>query len=314
MTIAAALLLYVAAVLMIGPTVLVRITAVGWAPRLAITAWLTAIVTVIGCSIAVVGLLLVEAAGHWDNPDELLVSCLERLRAIALGHGGGVAQVVAIAAMALTVASLIAASMRFGRALSRMRSHTFAHADGVRLVGRPIGSDVIVIDAPTPAAYCVAGRPPAIIVTTAAFSALDQSQLNAVIAHERAHLKGRHAYLVAAVRGLTTALPTIRLFDSAAMHVSSLLEMCADDAAARAYGRRPLLDGLLTLSGAGTPAHGLAAAGIAVLARAQRLSDPPGGLARIRSCFALCGAVVAMSATPATIAVLSLSGALICFA
>ncbi|HPZ94585.1 MAG TPA: M48 family metalloprotease [Mycobacterium sp.] len=314
MTIAAVLLLYVAAVLMIGPTVLVRITAGGSAPRLAITAWLTAIVTVIGCSIAVVALVLVEAAGHWDNPDELLASCLERLRVIALGHAGGVAQVVAIAAMAFIVASLIAVIMRLNRALSRMRSDTLAHADGVRLVGRPIGSDVVIIDAPAPAAYCVAGRPPAIVVTTAALTALDQSQLNAVIAHERAHLKGRHAYLVAAVRGLTTALPTIRLFDSAAMHVSSLLEMCADDAAARAYGRRPLLDGLLTLSGAGTPAHGLAAAAISVLARAQRLSDPPGSIARIRSCFVLCGAVVAMSATPGTITVLSLSGALICFA
>ncbi len=314
MTIAAALLLYVAAVLMIGPTVLVRITAVGWAPRLAITAWLTAIVTVVGCSIAVVALLLVEAAGHWDNPDGLLMSCLERLRVIALGRAGPVAQVVSIAALALTVASLIAVGMRFGRALSRMRSQTFAHADGVRLVGRQIGNDVVVIDAPAPAAYCVVGRPPAIVVTTGALSALDQSQLNAVIAHERAHLKGRHAYLVAAVRGLTTALPTIKLFAGAATHVSSLLEMCADDAAARAHGRRTLLDGLLTLSGAATPNHGLAAAGIAVLARAKRLSDPPGGLARVQSCFALCGAVAAMSATPPTIAALSLSGVLICFA
>ena len=54
---------------------LARITADGEAPRLAIAAWFTAVVTVLGCSIAAIALLLIEAAGHWDSPDALLVSC-----------------------------------------------------------------------------------------------------------------------------------------------------------------------------------------------------------------------------------------------
>ena len=45
---------------------------------------------------------------------------------------------------------------------------------------------------PEPAAYCVSGRPPAIVVTTAALGALDDRQLDAVVAHERAHLAGHH--------------------------------------------------------------------------------------------------------------------------
>ncbi len=49
MTVAAALLLYVAAVLAIAPKLLVHITADGGAPRLAIAAWITAVVTVLGC-------------------------------------------------------------------------------------------------------------------------------------------------------------------------------------------------------------------------------------------------------------------------
>ncbi len=69
MTVTAALLLYVVAVLSIGPKLLARITADGGAPRLAISAWLTAVVTVLGCSIAAIALLLIEAAGHWDSPD-----------------------------------------------------------------------------------------------------------------------------------------------------------------------------------------------------------------------------------------------------
>ena len=314
MTAAAALLLYVAAVLAIGPKLLVHTTGDGGAPRLAIAAWITAVVTVLGCSVAAVALLLIEAAGHWDSPDALLVTCLERLRAILVGHAGWPARIVATVAVAIAVGSLIAVVIRMSRALGRMRTHTFAHADAVRLVGRSHGSDVVVIEASEPAAYCVAGRPPAIVVTTAAMAALDENQLAAVVAHERAHLDGRHAYIVAAARGLTTALPTCGLFASASSHISSLLEMCADDAAARRHGRQPLLAGLLTLSGATTPAHGLAAAGIAVLARAERLSKPPRRFARIQTQVTLSGAVAAMAATPLAIVTLSLSGVLICFA
>ncbi|MDO3634707.1 M56 family metallopeptidase [Mycolicibacterium arseniciresistens] len=314
MTVAAALLLYVVAVLAAGPKLLLVITADGGAPRLAIAAWLTAVVTVLGCSIAAIALLLIEAAGHWNSPDALLVSCLERLEAILLGQSGGPARVVATAAVALAIGSVVAIGVRVGCALSRMRSHTFAHADAVRLVGQSDGSDVVIIEAAEPAAYCVAGRPPAIVVTTAALAALDERQLAAVVAHERAHLDGRHAYLVAAVRGLAAGLPRVRLFADAATQVSSLLEMCADDAAARRHGNHPLLAGLLTLSGAITPAHGLAAAGVAVLVRAERLTAARNGHTHIRSRLTLSGAVAAMAATPLAIAVLSLSGALICFA
>lgn len=314
MTVAAALMLYVAAILALGPKLLSHITADGGAPRLAIAAWTTAVVMVLGCSVAATALLLIEAAGHWDSPDSLLVSCLERLRAILLGHAGLPARWVATVAVAIAVGSLVAVVVRIGRAMSRMRIHTFAHADAVRLVGKSHGSDVVVIEAAEPAAYCVAGRPPAIVVTTAALAALDEAQLAAVVAHERAHLDGRHAYVVAAARGLTAALPKFGLFTGAATHIGALLEMCADDTAARRHGRQPLLTGLLTLSGAFTPAHGLAAAGIAVLTRAVRLSDPPRGMARMQAQVTLSGAVAAMAATPLAIVALALTGALICFA
>lgn len=314
MTVAAALLLYVMVVMAAGPKLLLRITADGNAPRLAIAAWLTAVVTVLGCSVAAMALLLIEAAGHWDSPDSLLMSCLGRLQAILLGYSGWPARIVATAAVAIAFGSLVAICVRVGRALSRMRTHTFAHADAVRLVGRSDGSDVVIIEAAEPAAYCVAGRPPAIVVTTAALAALDRTQLAAVVAHERAHLDGRHAYVVAAVRGLAAALPRIGLFTNAATQICSLLEMCADDAAARRHGHQPLLAGLLALSGALAPAHGLAAASVAVLVRAERLTDPQKGLAQIRTRVTLGGAVAAMAATPLTIAALAQSGALICFA
>lgn len=314
MTVAAALVLYVATVLVAGPRLLRRITAEGFAPRLAITAWLAAVVTVIGSAIAAVAMTLVEAAGHWDSPDVLLASCVERLHAILIGHSGWPAQVVATAAVVGALSGLGAVCWRGVRALRRMRAHTLDHADAVRLVGRSDGSELVVIEAPEPAAYCVAGRPAAIVVTSAAIAALDEQQLAAVIAHERAHLAGRHGYMVAAVRGIAAALPGIRFFTVAATEVCALLEMCADDVAARRHGRQPLLAGLLTLSGAVVPAHGLAAASVAVLARAKRLTDPPRPLVQIRHRITLSGAVAAIAATPVAIGLLAVSGALMCFA
>ncbi|MFI6048194.1 M48 family metalloprotease [Nocardia sp. NPDC051321] len=67
------------------------------------------------------------------------------------------------------------------------------------------------MDAPEPAAYCVAGRPHTIIVTTAALGALDAAQLDAVIAHEHAHLAGRHPQLLTLIRALATTLPRLAL-------------------------------------------------------------------------------------------------------
>lgn len=314
MSVTAALLAYVLVVIVAGPRFLRRLAADGIAPRMAITAWLTAVVTVIGCSAAAVALLLIEAAGHWDNADTLLASCLERLQAILIGHSGRPAQMVAAAAVTLALGGLIAVAVRMVSAVNRMRAHTLDHADAVRLVGRPAGDGVVYVDALEPAAYCVAGRPAAIVVTSAAVAALDRSELAAVIAHERAHLRGRHAHVIAAVRGVASALPGIPFFTAASAEIGSLLEMCADDAAARRHGRKPLLDGLLTLSGAGTPARGLAAARVAVLVRARRLAYPPTGITQIRTRATLGGAVAALAGTPIMIAALALSGALICFA
>lgn len=76
------------------------------------------------------------------------------------------------------------------------------------------------------------------------------------------------------LRALASTLPRLPLFQQAASATTDLLEMCADDAAARRHGRRPLLDGLMALSGSGFPADGLAAAGTAVELRAMRLADP----------------------------------------
>jgi peptidase M48-like protein len=111
-------------------------------------------------------------------------------------------------------------------------------------------------------------------VTTAAVAALDGPQLDAVLAHENAHLAGRHHQLLMVLRALAARLAHLPLFARGAAAVADLLEMCADDGAARRHGPRPLVAGMLALASPPPPTAGLAVAATAAAARAHRLSTP----------------------------------------
>jgi Zn-dependent protease with chaperone function len=122
----------------------------------------------------------------------------------------------------------------------------------------------------------VPGRPAAIVLTSGALAVLDRAQLGAVIAHERAHLAGRHHLLISLSRGLAASFPRVPVFTRAPAEVSRLAEMCADDTAARRTGRPALLSALLAMgTGTAVPAAALAATAGPVTARVHRLLHPP---------------------------------------
>jgi beta-lactamase regulating signal transducer with metallopeptidase domain len=134
----------------------------------------------------------------------------------------------------------------------------------------------VVLDAARPAAYCVPGRPAAIVLTSGALAVLDRAQLGAVLAHERAHLAGRHHLLISLSRGLAASFPRVPLFTRGPAEVARLAELCADDAAARRSGRPALVAALLAMgTGAAVPASALAVTSGAITARVHRLLDPP---------------------------------------
>lgn len=314
MTIAAFLLLYSLLVTVAGPPLLRRLTRGGQAPRLSVAAWLTAITTVLISWAAAVVAVTVQIVGHWDHRQNLVVSCVVQLRVIATGQAGPLPQIALLSLVTSAAVAVGVTGARLVSTLAGMRLRSHQHAEAVHLVGRSSAApDVVVLDAATPAAYCVPGRPPAIVVTSAAMIELDEHQLGAVIAHERAHLAGHHPHIVAALRGLAGAFPRVALITQGAEHVSRLLEMCADDAAARRYGRTALLTGLLAMTGA-TPAGALGAANVAVLARAERLTESLAHSALTRRTAALISAVAMMATAPLLIAALAAaaSGLLMC--
>jgi Zn-dependent protease with chaperone function len=266
------LLVYGAALTWFGPRALQWITGRGITPRLGVVAWLTAIVGALGAWIGALVIVSVEAIRDGGRADAVTV-CLNLLgiaRHVEMPQPIGSTATIAVSAAAL------AATIGFGRRVmlagQRFRDRSRRHARAAQVIGRPTGRPgVVVVEALEPVAYCVDGEPPMVVVTTAALDSLDEAELNAVLAHEYAHLAGRHHDLLLVLRALAAGLPRLPLFSAAADAVSRLLEMCADDTAARQHGPQPLLSGISTLIGM-APATALGAAHTAVLARAQRLT------------------------------------------
>ena len=54
------------------------------------------------------------------------------------------------------------------------------------------GHEVRVLDGALPLAYCVPGREPRVVLSDGVLQTLDREQVDAVLAHERAHLRHRH--------------------------------------------------------------------------------------------------------------------------
>ena len=242
--------------------------------------------------------IIIGAVSNWTHPRTVATSCLARLQHTISGDAGTAPQIALILISAAASAAVGYAGMRLATAVLGMRSRAHEHARAVRLVGHHTGeADVVMIDAAKPAAYCVVGRPSAIVVTSAARVALDDRQMAAVLAHERAHLAGHHSAIVSTLRALAAAFPRLSLITEGARQVARLLEMCADDVAARRHSSRALLSGLVALTAA-APAEALSAADLAVLARAERLAAPPQPSVKVKTRVALASVIAMMAAAP----------------
>lgn len=284
MTAAAILLMYSAAMCLVAPRILPRITATGNAPGAAVAAWMIVLFSVLAAWVAAAASLALDSIYGSDAP-HLLQTCFAVLQSTATGHNGLTMQVGLIASTVVICALVIGLAVSVGRTLLQGRARSRQHACAARIVGRRVvGIDGLVLDAPQKMAYCLAGRPGTVVITSAALDALDRPHLDAVLAHEQAHLAGRHHLLLATTRALAASMPRIRLFRVAQDEVSRLLEMCADDAAVRRHGSAALVTAILALAGAESiPSMALGASAVEVCARVTRLSAPDTSADRMRA-------------------------------
>ncbi|MBF6591707.1 MAG: M56 family metallopeptidase [Ktedonobacterales bacterium] len=280
MSTAVCLLAYSMVLLVIAPPVLSKASASGAAPRLGITVWVVAMASVPAAWLGAVTLFGVDLTLAWGHIDRLLSDCFAALRTLAMGGYGGFLQAGLAILTALTAVALATVAVRIGAALRRGRIHTRRHAEAAQLAARggPRGpGGALIVDAPHRIVYCLAGRPSTIVITRPALSALDDPQLAAVLAHEQAHLSGRHHQLLAFTAALAKVLPGMALFTQGSAEIARLAEMCADDVAARRHSGDTVVGALLALAlpSPPTPALALGAAGLGVAERVERLLVPP---------------------------------------
>ena len=295
---------YALALAWVLPLPLRRLSELGASPRLALAAWLTAMVSVLACVMAALGLLARAAIAGWPAFARTVCESVSAGPCPAAVYRSAAYELSLAAAALLGGLVVILLGWRYGRCLRRASVRTRAHAEAARITGHPVeGRDAaFVLDTTPPAVYCVPGRPPIIVLTTGALAVLDSQQLTAVLAHERAHLAGRHHLLLAVTRSLAAVAPFVPLFARGSGEMARLAEMRADDVAARRAGRRMLLTALIAMgAGAATapaPAAWLAATGGIIAIRIRRLAEPAPPARR--ACHGLALAAITLAILGAT--------------
>jgi beta-lactamase regulating signal transducer with metallopeptidase domain len=199
-----------------------------------------------------------------------LLALILGLRLLALAAG-----VVLLLLLCWILVAAFAAVLR-ARRRQRLLLSLLAHGD-------PKVPGALVVDHPAATAYCVPGLRSSsrIVISAGALDLLDQAELAAVLAHERAHLRERHDLVLLPFTALLRAFRWSAVAREAHAAVALLVEMLADDRALRHRPARELATALLRVGAAGgvqAPNGALAAAGLAddghVAARVSRLLRP----------------------------------------
>lgn len=274
----------------------------GRSPRLALAAWLASAAGVL-ISVVLAGLtLLVPATAVSEGLAAILDACAATIAGVYRSPGQLAAVLTGVALSAGTLLRLgwVAAvsGRRTRRERRRVRSAIAAGTHPEPSLGAAI------LDSDQPAAFCLPGRRRSVVVTTAALAALSGEELAGVLAHERAHLRGRHHLAAGAARTLDRAFPGVPLFSRGRVEIEQLIELLADDAAARRVDRVEVASALVTLAGMRAPAEALPAAEGAATVRVTRLlrpADPLGPLTRLAAAAAAAAVVagpVALAAWP----------------
>lgn len=165
----------------------------------------------------------------------------------------------------------------------------------------PLLRGISVVDHDLPVAYCLPGLHPRLVLSRGTLSLLAYDELTAVLAHERAHLDQRHDLVVLPFVALCATFPWLPQVDTARSQVALLVELLADDRAARDHDRSALARALWKIgtgTGTGTaPSGALGAAGDDILLRARRLLAEPRPLPASRRAAVLLLALL-VAATP----------------
>ncbi|MDI6024070.1 M56 family metallopeptidase [Leucobacter sp. UT-8R-CII-1-4] len=202
-------------------------------PRTALTAWFGALFTGValilaGLAISVIG--AVSAPDYVGGTESLLLTVVAWF---GLGVFGAVATMVSVSSEPIVEARREALKVMAPVARSREARQGFI---------------LVRFDSDEAVAFAVPGRRPEIFISSAVEDLLSKAQLGAVLAHEYAHLRHHHGWAlrIAAVNAFCLG----RLRPGRDLHRATklLVELAADDAAARQAGAANLANALTLLA------------------------------------------------------------------
>ncbi|MFG3496336.1 M56 family metallopeptidase [Streptomyces sp. NPDC047928] len=112
----------------------------------------------------------------------------------------------------------------------------------------PGAAPLVLLEGERPEAWWLPGSAPQLVVSTAALRRLKGRQLEAVLAHEQGHARARHDWLLHCSSALATGFPQIPVFAAFRDEMHRLVELAADDAASKRFGRLTIALALVELN------------------------------------------------------------------
>lgn len=236
-------------------------------------AWGVAGLAVLASAITAVWILLIPGHGSQDGVQSALHGCWD-----ALAHGTvpRAEQIAGLGGAVLLGALTLRVLVVFGSATVRRRRARRRHLSSLRIAAtrRPDDPRTWWLEHPYPVAFSLAGHPGVVVASDGLRDRLSDREVSAVLAHEYAHLRGRHHLLIAWFDALARALPFVPLFREAPQVVRGLAEQSADACAARTYGPDVVCSALVAMAGSKfcAPGDALAMAQGSVDGRIDRLT------------------------------------------
>ena len=283
-----ALAFTIIALLLVGP-VPATLARASWpfrAPRAAIVLWqsiaLAAVLSAFSAGLAIASRLLV--LGPDGRPTATITGEID-----SLGWPLWLFYVVVLAITVLIGVRLIVAVLRVAVATRRRRAH---HRMLVDLLGMShyavptaltqarahlprAGNGLRILGVDEPLAYCLPGVRSRVVVSAGTLTTLSDSEIEAVLTHERAHLRARHDLVLEMFTAVHAAFPHVVRSASALDAIRLLVELLADDAAVRAAGPAPLARALVACASGRIPSGALSAGGPTTVLRVRRLAGAP---------------------------------------
>ncbi len=232
MILALGLLLGAITVGTVGPFALRRLAVPRRHPALVMAAWTGSLLTaMVAFSAAAVVLVLPDPS----VPAGALGVAHACLRAAV--HGEALPWVVATRLLlGVTVGAVVVRFLTVAVTMTRAdRAARARRYEALDLVARS-ADGVWWVPGDRPLAYSMGGRSPR-VVASSALATLEDADRYAVLAHERAHVRGRHHLVVRFAVVAATALPRVPLFRAAPAAIRLLVEMSADAEASRRCGQ-----------------------------------------------------------------------------